>query len=222
MADDNQQSRVALGYYFTNLGCEVFPTSNFTETLSQFSSKPHSFDFVIVNIAKIESDNFFFVKKIRSLDLETPILVLLSNTSQAEKLVGFVAGIDDYLTKPIEIEELAARMFVIWRRQQIYLRKSQGHLCSELRFDVERCLLYVHNRTIKLTPKSNQLLYLLYSNKNTLVSRKEALEKIWGADTYYNGRSMDVYISKLRKILEVDSSIKIITLHRLGFKLTIN
>jgi DNA-binding response OmpR family regulator len=139
-----------------------------------------------------------------------------------DKLKGFEAGADDYLTKPFSMEELLARLTAILKRVKPAQTESNTFEIGEFTFDAGTRILSRNGEEQKLTTKEGQLLKLLAKNKNDVLDRQAALRMIWGDDNYFNGRSMDVYIAKLRKMLKEDARIEIMNVHGKGFKLIDN
>jgi DNA-binding response OmpR family regulator len=167
-----------------------------------------------------EMDGFALAKEIRLIDQDIPILFLTAKGMKEDKLEGFSIGADDYLTKPFSMEELVARMGAILKRTGV----DEEEIVTEYRigaftFDPEKRIIEINGKSNKLTTKENQLLRLLAKNKNKVLDRQAALRAIWGDDNYFNGRSMDVYIAKLRKMLKEDDRIEIMNIHGKGFKL---
>jgi len=156
------------------------------------------------------------------LDKKTPILFLTAKSLDADKLEGFAIGADDYLTKPFSMEELVARINAILRRVETPENESNGEwMIGTIRYEPELRLLHTSSETVKLTTKENQLLQLLAKNQNEILDRQATLRSVWGDDNYFNGRSMDVYIAKLRKLLRDDERIEIMNIHGKGFKLIV-
>ena len=139
-----------------------------------------------------------------------------------DTLKGFEIGADDYITKPFNMEELIARINAIVKRTS---KETENHFddlsIGNFTFNPKMQLLTIEDKTFNLTTKECDLLILLYKNKNDILERNHALKAVWGDDNYFNGRSMDVYIAKLRKYLKNDSSIQIINVHGRGFKLLV-
>lgn len=180
-----------------------------------------NFQFLILDVMMPEMDGFTVAKEVRELDTKTPILFLTAKSLKEDKLEGFSAGADDYMTKPFSMEELVARVEAILKRTT---KEDENTLDSVFQvgtfvFDPEKRVLSRDGNQTSLTTKENQLLKLLAKNKNNVLDRQAALRAIWGDDNYFNGRSMDVYIAKLRKMLKEDENIQIINIHGKGFKL---
>ena len=139
-----------------------------------------------------------------------------------DKLEGFEIGADDYLTKPFAMEELLARITAILRRSEPeVINLDENHFIGSIKYEPEIRLLHLKDEVKKLTTKENQLLKLLVKNQNEILDRQATLRAIWGDDNYFNGRSMDVYIAKLRKALREDDTIEIMNVHGKGFKLVV-
>lgn len=178
------------------------------------------YNFLILDVMVPLKDGFTLAREIREIDEKIPILFLTAKSMNEDKLEGFKAGGDDYMTKPFSMEELLARINAILKRAGQNMEDDKGPFAlGKFTFDHESHTLNSRDGSIKLTTKENDLLFLLYRNKNSILDRNFALKKIWGDDSYFNGRSMDVYITKLRKHLKVDPSIQIINEHGKGFKL---
>jgi DNA-binding response OmpR family regulator len=169
-----------------------------------------------------EMDGFSLAKEIREIDKTVPILFLTAKSMKEDKLEGFSVGADDYLTKPFSMEELVARINAIMRRSEKDSATVNGDLfIGSIKYEPDFRLLHLKEEVKKLTTKENQLLKLLVKNKNEILDRYATLRAIWGDDNYFNGRSMDVYIAKLRKALKEDPNIEIMNIHGKGFKLIV-
>ena len=181
-----------------------------------------SFDFLILDVMMPIKDGFTMAQEIRQEDKHTPILFLTAKSMKEDTLQGFKVGGDDYLTKPFSMEELLARMNAILKRTAALPDQSDEphqYNVGLYLFDYNKQRLWKESFEVKLTTKENELLFLLCKNKNGVMERSFALKAIWGDDNYFNGRSMDVYIAKLRKYLREDPSVEIINVHGRGFKL---
>ncbi|RLD22344.1 MAG: DNA-binding response regulator, partial [Bacteroidetes bacterium] len=163
------------------------------------------YNFLILDVMVPEKDGFTLAREIREIDEAIPILFLTAKSMKEDKLEGFKAGGDDYVTKPFSMEELLARIQAILKRAGQRDDSDVGPFTiGKFVFDPENRLLKDSNVEVKLTTKENDLLKLLNKNSNSILDRNYALKKIWGDDSYFNGRSMDVYITKLRKHLKPD------------------
>lgn len=184
--------------------------------------KEEDFDFCIIDVMMPVKDGFSLVKDIRSMDEKIPILFLTAKAMQEDKLKGFKIGADDYLTKPFSMEELLMRIKAILHRTNLNKKpKNKIYKIGEYTFDYNQYSLSRNDNKQKLTSKEAELLRLLCENKNDVLTRTLALNKIWKDDSYFNARSMDVYIVKLRKYLKEDPKIKLLNIHGIGFKLNV-
>ncbi len=179
----------------------------------------HSFDFLIFDVMMPIKDGFTLAKEVRGLDKNIPILFLTAKSLKEDTLKGFKVGADDYMTKPFSMEELIARINAILRRTPNNQEKEGVYDIGVFKFNHQLQILSTESTETKLTTKENELLKLLCKNKNGVLERNDALKAVWGDDNYFNGRSMDVYIAKLRKHLKRDETIEIINVHGKGFKL---
>ena len=182
--------------------------------------KNGQFDLCLLDIMMPKKDGITLAKEIRLLDKEIPIIFLTAKSLKEDTIQGFRAGADDYMTKPFSMEELLLRIHAVLRRSF----KGEKHQKSiytfgKSTFDFDKQTLIIEDQKIKLTNKESQLLRLLCQNMNEVLDRSAALKMIWRDDSYFNARSMDVYIAKLRKYLKQDDSVSIITIHGEGFKL---
>jgi two-component system OmpR family response regulator len=167
-------------------------------------------------------DGFTVASEIREIDRHVPVLFLTAKSMKEDTLAGFKAGADDYMTKPFSMEELMVRINAILRRSAALPEDGEAvteYSVGEYMFDYNKQRLHREGEEEKLTTKENELLFLLCKHRNGLLERNYALNAIWGDDNYFNGRSMDVYIAKLRKHLKSDPAVEIINVHGKGFKL---
>lgn len=180
------------------------------------------YDLCILDVMMPKMDGFSLAKQMRMSGQDVPIIFLTARSIREDMLHGFRLGADDYLTKPFDQEELLLRIEAILRRtQKKDLSKPEQLIYSfgEFQYDVHEQTLKHAQQTVKLTSKEAALLKLFCQNLNQPISRSYALKTIWGDDSYFNARSMDVYLSKLRKYLREDPDIQILNLHGEGFKL---
>ncbi|MFK8044896.1 MAG: response regulator transcription factor [Crocinitomicaceae bacterium] len=182
--------------------------------------KTSVFDFIILDVMMPVVDGFSVAKEVRTTDQETPILFLTAKSMQDDKLKGFSTGADDYMTKPFGMDELLARVNAILKRTYKDGNKKQTeYVVGDIKFDYIRQIININDVVQKLTTKENELFYILIKNKDEILDRNAALRHVWGDDNYFNGRSMDVYITKLRKHIKSSENVEILNVHGKGFKL---
>ncbi len=223
LAEDDRNLGNILKNYLDAKGYSTTLCINGQEASDAFKSG--SFDFCILDIMMPVKDGFAVAAEIRAVDKKIPILFLTAKAMQEDKLKGFEAGADDYLTKPFSMEELLMRMTAILRRTEEPARSADSDAAYQIGkfvFDFNRQTLIIQGKEQKLTSKEAGLLRLLCNNANEVLERSTALNKIWQDDSYFNARSMDVYIVKLRKYLKEDPSVELINVHGIGFKLVMN
>jgi two-component system, OmpR family, response regulator len=180
------------------------------------------FNICILDVMMPVKDGFTLAKEIRAIDPNIPIVFLTAKSMKEDTLEGFNAGADDYITKPFSMEELLVRIKAILRRTEIKTNVSDTQNefnIGKYKFDYQHQTLEIKGSQQKLTTKEADLLKLLCLHANDILDRNFALKAIWKDDNYFNGRSMDVYIAKLRKYLKDDPSVEIINVHGKGFKL---
>ncbi|MCD8281852.1 MAG: response regulator transcription factor [Prevotella sp.] len=178
------------------------------------------FDICVLDVMMPKKDGFTLAQDIHAAQADMPIIFLTAKTLKEDILEGFKIGADDYITKPFSMEELVFRMEAIFRR--VRGKKSRENTIYKLgrfTFDTQKQILAIDDKQTKLTTKENELLSLLASHSNEILQRDYALKTIWIDDNYFNARSMDVYITKLRKHLKADPQIEIINIHGKGYKL---
>ena len=180
----------------------------------------NKFDICVLDVMMPKKDGFTMAQEIRSSNVDVPIIFLTAKTLKEDILEGFKIGADDYITKPFSMEELVFRIEAIMRRTKGKKSKeSTVYHIGQFTFDTQKQLLCIGDEQRKLTTKENELLALLCSHANEILQRDFALKTIWIDDNYFNARSMDVYITKLRKHLKDDPKIEIINIHGKGYKL---
>lgn len=220
LCEDDPNLGTLLSEYLIAKGFETDLATDGVEGLKLF--RRNTYDFLILDVMMPVKDGFTLAREIREEDRHTPILFLTAKSMKEDTLQGFDAGGDDYMTKPFSMEELLVRMNAILRRTAVLpadADSAQEFRIGKYQFDYNKQRLMLNDEETKLTTKENELLYLLCKNKNGVMERSLALKAIWGDDNYFNGRSMDVYIAKLRKHLRMDPSVEIINVHGRGFKL---
>jgi len=182
------------------------------------------YDLCLVDIMMPKMDGFTFARRVREKDSSTPLIFLTAKSLKEDKIKGFQIGCDDYITKPFSVEELLLRIQAVLKRTGGTEKNiSQTFFeIGEFSFDSKRQILKYKDNKYNLTSKESELLRLLCINQDRVLQRETALKKIWGSESYFDGRSMDVFISKLRKYLKEDGRIEIINIHGKGFKLIVS
>lgn len=184
----------------------------------------HSYDICILDIMLPVKDGFELAREIRNFNQEVPIVFLTAKSMTEDRIRGFKLGGDDYITKPFDLEELLLRIEAILSRTMKPENQSRSSYVFELgkyTFDSRNQILAIGDEQKKLTKKENNILKLLCLHQDKILTRELTLKTVWGSDDYFSGRSMDVFISKLRKYLQEDPSVQIINIHGVGFKLMI-
>jgi DNA-binding response OmpR family regulator len=179
------------------------------------------FDICLLDVMMPNMDGFTLAEEIRDVDPDMPLFFLSAKTMKEDIIAGYKLGADDYITKPFDSEVLLLKIKAILKRGE-----EENRINENIEFDLgsfhfnPKLRELSHNGVMQtLSPKENELLKMLAEHKNDLLAREHALKKIWGSDTYFNGRSMDVYIAKLRKYLKDDPNIEIVNIHGNGFRL---
>lgn len=202
-------------------GFDVTLCKDGEEGENTFHTKP--FDICILDVMLPKKDGFTVAKSIRSKDKLVPILFLTAKSMMEDKLAGFQTGADDYITKPFSLDELICRIEVFLRRSQGVAEPNGRSIYTVGGFSFDPLNLTLKNNSTEktLTQKEAEVLKLLYQNRDRVLKREEILKEVWGDDDYFMGRSMDVFISKLRKYLKEDPSIQIVNYHGVGFRLEV-
>lgn len=200
-------------------GYEIVHKADGQQAIEAFEN--HQFDLCLLDVMLPKIDGFELSKNIRRQDKNIPILFLTAKSMQEDKLEGFKSGGDDYITKPFSMEELIFRIEVFLKRNRANSDQRQLFEIGELTFQYnELCL--THNENDKhLTQKEADVLRCLCLHANKVIKREEILKEVWGDDDYFLGRSLDVFISKLRKYLSADPAVSIVNRHGIGFELVI-
>lgn len=220
LVEDDPNLGALLAQYLEAKGHHVDRRTDGAEGLKAFRAE--SYDLLILDVMMPVKDGFTLAQDVRKVNTEIPIIFLTAKSMKQDTIHGFEVGGDDYLTKPFSMEELLLRVNAVLKRTRT---KDQTKELPEqfqvggVSYDHRKQQLVVDGNSRKLTTKENDLLYLLFLNQDQILERSEALNKIWGDDNYFNGRSMDVYIAKLRKYLKPDPSLEIINVHGKGFRL---
>ncbi|MCC6690291.1 MAG: response regulator transcription factor [Bacteroidia bacterium] len=187
--------------------------------------KKNSFDLCLLDVMMPLKDGFTLAKEMRAINKFIPIVFLTAKSMKEDTIEGFTAGADDYITKPFSMEELLLRLNAILKRTKGATLANDSLKNFEIGkyiFDYENQLLTIDKKEQRLTTKEAELLRLLCLHKNDVLDRNFALNAIWKDDNYFNGRSMDVFVTRLRKYLRNDLKVEIVNVHGKGFKLLIN
>lgn len=179
----------------------------------------NKYDLCLLDVMMPKQDGFTLGKNIKRINSKMPIIFLTAKSLKDDVIKGFSLGADDYMTKPFEMEELLLRIEAVLRRTKKNRVKETKFTIGNFQFDSIKQELTFDESISKLTTKENNLLKILAQNQNELVERNYVLKEVWGDDSIFNARSMDVYITKLRKYLQSDETVKILNVHSKGFKL---
>ena len=214
---------INLGNLLKNyLAAKSYDTVLFTDgkaALEAFSAE--QFTLCILDIMMPEMDGLTLAREIRKAEPEMPVIFLTAKSQKEDILEGFRSGADDYITKPFSMEELLYRIQAILKRTtgSQTVKKQETYAIGKYTFNSVKQLLQFDNETIRLTTKESELLELLCRQGREILERNYALKSIWIDDNYFNARSMDVYITRLRKYFKKDPSVKILNVHGRGYKL---
>jgi DNA-binding response OmpR family regulator len=221
LVEDDDNFGTVLRDYLQLNGYKVVLARNGLEGFEKF--KKNEFDICILDVMMPYKDGFTLAKEIRTKDKTTPIVFLTAKSMKEDVLKGYKIGADDYLTKPFDADILLKKLEVLIHLTQKSIQKSKPKskiVIGDFIFNPRlRTLTYKNDTSTNLSPKENQLLFMLVETQNDLLSRNKALVEIWNDDNYFTSRSMDVYIAKLRKYLRDDPSVEIANIHGEGFRL---
>ncbi|MCE4563333.1 response regulator transcription factor [Maribellus sp. CM-23] len=219
LAEDDENLGLLLKEYLIAKGfdADLYPDG---EAAYKGFMKEH-YDICILDVMMPKKDGFTLAKDIRIVNADIPVLFLTAKNMKEDVLEGFKIGADDYITKPFSMEELIMRIEAILRRtsQEGQSGAQQVFTLGRFTFDTRKQTLTEGDESVKLTTKESELLKLLCQNANKVLERNYALKSIWIDDNYFNARSMDVYITKLRKHLKDEPTVEIINVHGKGYKL---
>lgn len=224
LAEDDTNLSIVLVDYLEMIGYNVTLCKNGEEAIDTF--RKNHFDLCLLDIMMPKKDGFSLAEDIRKENDTVPIIFLTAKSLKDDRVRGFTVGCDDYITKPFSTEELSLRIKAILKRCMV--RNINGsdefsgvYQIGSFSFDSLNMVLNSVSGEKRLTRKESALLKLLAEHRNQIMPRETALKKIWGSNDYFIGRSMDVFIAKLRKYLKSDPSITIVNVHGTGFKLEI-
>jgi DNA-binding response OmpR family regulator len=218
---------VNLGFLLVDfLEANGFEVKLYRDGLSGLNGfQTYTFDFCILDLMLPKIDGFTLAEKIKELNSDVPVIILSARSLREDKIKGFRTGVDDYITKPFDEEELLYRIRAILNRVRLFTEKGNSNdlvRIGKFEFDSKNQLLIFGNTEQRLTLKETKILRLLINSQNNLVKREEIMIDVWGESDYYTGRSLDVFISKLRGYLKNDPTISIITIPTVGYILGSN
>jgi DNA-binding response OmpR family regulator len=219
LAEDEESMGSLLSSYLNARGYQADLYPDGEKAFKEFCNK--KYDICILDVMMPRKDGFTLAHEIRQIDASVPIIFLTAKAMQEDVLEGFASGADDYMAKPFSIEELQMRIEAVMRRtRNVQVDPEQDVFeLSNYTFHYTRQVLVINNEEVKLTSKEADLLHLLCLNRNRVLDRNSALFAIWNDDSYFNARSMDVYITKLRKYFCENPNVQIINVRGKGFKL---
>jgi DNA-binding response OmpR family regulator len=223
LVEDDPNLSLVLQDYLEMLDYDIVLRSNGRAGLEAFQQQ--EFDLCLLDIMMPEMDGLTLADEIRKTNDRVPIIFLTAKSLKEDRIRGFRTGCDDYITKPFSTEELSLRIQVILKRcmlqNQAGPEETEGYQIGKYYFDSTNMVLSLGSEQKSLTRKETALLKVLCENQGKLLTREIALKSVWGDDDYFIGRSMDVFIAKLRKYLKEDPSIAITNVHGTGFRLEI-
>ncbi|MDB5201858.1 MAG: response regulator transcription factor [Ferruginibacter sp.] len=218
LAEDDTALSFMIKDNLTDAGYMVTTCNNGEAAWQEFQKNPY--DLCLLDVNMPVRDGFSLAKKMRQQSDVVPIIFITAKSLEEDKLKGFSTGADDYVTKPFSMKELIMRIEVFLRRtKKLEADVKEDYLIGRLRFVHNELKIYDDEQVIPLTQKEADLLKFLARNANKILKREEVLLNVWGKDDYFLGRSMDVFITKLRKHFKTDPSVNLETIHGVGFRL---
>ena len=218
--EDNASLRFVTSDQLEKHSYEVVTCDNGKEAYNLF--KKTVFDICVFDVMLPEMDGFKLAKKIRVDNKHIPIIFLTARSMQEDKIEGLKLGGDDYLTKPFNIEELSLKIEIFLKRREVRKELNDSYEVGNYHLDVKEQKLRLNEKERTLTLKETKLLSLLAQKENTIITRENILINLWGKNDYFLGRSLDVFISRLRKYLKDDENISIENIRGVGFKMNIS
>lgn len=224
VVEDDPSMGFLLKEYLTENGFKVLLCSDGDSGLEEF--KKNEIDLCLIDVMLPGMDGYTLAEKIRKEVSSIPFIFLTARTMKEDKIKGFNLGCDDYVTKPFDEEELLCRIHAVLNRYQPLVLSSSApkatYNLAGYRFDAQNYALMYNDNTHRLTHRESDVLEMLCANKGSLVRRSDLLTTFWGRDDYFNGRSLDVFIARLRKLLNEDERVKIETVPKVGYVLNVD
>ncbi|MCT4562430.1 MAG: response regulator transcription factor [Crocinitomicaceae bacterium] len=220
LVEDDTSLGFVVSDQLKSLGYKVTLCMDGVEALKRFNEE--TYHMCIFDVMMPKKDGFTLATEIRQTNAKVPILFLTAKSMVDDKIAGFKAGGDDYLTKPFNFDELEMRVMALLKRVDVSLVEEElsTFQLGAYVFDSEEHSLKINGQSRSLTKKENQILKIMCKNANSVVPREVVLNAVWGQDDYFVGRSLDVFMTKIRKYLKEDESVQITNIHGVGFKLT--
>ena len=219
LAENDKNLALILKSYLTAKGYPTALFHNGAEALDGFEKE--CYDFVILDVVLPGLDGFSLAESIRKIDKDVPIMFLTARSMRSDVSRGFEVGADDYVLKPFSMDELFERIRAISRRTIFRTKNDHIFHLDTYTFDTVRHVLVRNGIEKKLTTRELDLLYLFCEHKNRVVRRSLALQRVWRKENYFNARNMDVYITKIRRLLKDDPNVELQNIHGVGYKLSV-
>ncbi|WP_319272946.1 response regulator transcription factor [uncultured Draconibacterium sp.] len=222
LVEDDEALRFIVKDNLSENGYDVEVAADGEIALEQFAN--NTFDLIVLDVMLPKIDGFQVAKSIRKTNDQVPIIFLTARSMTEDKIKGLTIGGDDYIPKPFSMEELLLKIKIFLKRSQsqpIASESSAVLKIGKFDFHFDDLSLSLNGETRNLTLKEAELIHYFAKNQNKVLSRNEILENVWGSDDYFLGRSLDVFISRLRKYFKADASVKIINLHGIGFRFSV-
>ncbi len=219
LAEDDLNLGVLLIDYLEVEGFDVKLCKDGDLALRVFNA--NQFDLCLLDVMMPKMDGFSLAKEIRIKNQLVPIIFITAKSLKADKLKGYGLGADDYITKPFDEEELLWKIKALIRRIPKNKKESETFTIGKYIFDFDNQSLTLAGKIKRITEKESEILKYLFCRKNNVIKREELLKDLWGENDYFLGRSLDVFISKLRKHLSKDDSVSIVNVFNVGFKLVV-
>jgi DNA-binding response OmpR family regulator len=216
-AEDDLNLSTVVKDFLGMAGYDVFHARDGQQAIDAYAEG--AFHLLILDVMLPKMDGFTLAEKIREIDQDVPLIFLTARALEHDRIRGFKLGADDYIVKPFSIDELGLRIEALMKRCFPVIDSNEVFEIGDFRFDYPNLCLHYGSETRQLTRKEGDLLKVLVENRNKLLLRETALKAVWGSDDYFLGRSMDVFIARLRKYLKPDSRVNISNIHGTGFRL---